>query len=98
LNRERDYSRHLDMMREHGASMRAAGMGGGADGPGAAELKALKARHLRRERPDLTGRILGDPPPGASALDAKRRAEAEAARPARPAKLARRRSIARRPA
>lgn len=50
-------------------------------------LADLERRKALGDRPDLTGRMLGDPPPGRSALDRKRAAE-EAERLARLARAA----------
>lgn len=60
------------LVREYAATYKAAGLdpnGLGDGGPSAAALKALLARRQAAERRDLTGRLLGDPPPGRSALD-----------------------------
>jgi hypothetical protein len=46
--------------------------------PSPKALADLKRRQAMGERPDLTGRMLGDPPPGRSALDRKLEAERRA--------------------
>lgn len=52
---------------------------GGAPGadakPSRKALADLERRRALGDREDLTGRLLGDPPPGRSALDRKREAE-----------------------
>lgn len=52
---------------------------GGAPGtdqrPSRAALADLERRQALGPRQDITGRLLGDPPPGRSALDRKREAE-----------------------
>jgi len=59
---------------------------GGAPGsgqkPSKRALADLERRNAMGERSDLTGRLLGDPPPGRSALDRKLEAERKAAAPA----------------
>lgn len=80
---DRDYARQAQRMREHTRSMEAAGfVNGRQDGPGAAELRALLARFRVEDRRDLTGQVLGDPLPGRSALDERRRVAEAAAQAA----------------
>jgi hypothetical protein len=49
---------------------------GHQDKPSPKALADLARRRALGERTDVTGRLLGDPPPGRSALDRKREAEA----------------------
>lgn len=50
--------------------------------PSRKALADLERRKAMGERSDLTGRLLGDPPPGRSALEKKIEAERRAAAPA----------------
>jgi hypothetical protein len=47
---------------------------GGGEKPSPKALEDLARRKALGDRADLTGRLLGDPPPGRSALDRKREA------------------------